>query len=123
MTVRPKSNRRLNRLAAILLLLAFAAVGTGGMGYVHDRQHAAEDAAEDAADRAVGVPVERHHHDESNCALHAQLHLLLVAGGWAPAVAAATLVAVTPPACRQPSVCRPAPARADCRDPPPVRPA
>ena len=108
----------MNRLAAILLLFAFAAIGTGGMGYVHDRQHAAEDALEDAADRAAGVPVEHHHHDESNCALHAQLHLLVIAGGWAPVIGPGTLVAAASPPPRQASVGRRPPARADCRDPP-----
>ena len=111
----------MNRLTSILLLVTFLSLGSGGLSYLHDRQHEAEDAVEDRADRAAGLPVEHHHHDETNCRVHAQLHMPLVAGGWAQLLA----VIGTPLTClsrlRRPLVHRHPPARADCRDPPTIR--
>ncbi len=111
----------LHRLSSILLLVTFLGLGTGGLSYLHDRQHEAEDAAEAADRRAAGLPVEHHHHDESNCPVHAQLHAPLIAGGWVPPpLASARLLAVLS-TLRQPLVHRRPPARADCRDPPVAR--
>ncbi len=53
--------------------------------FQHEAQHAREDAALVAAAKAAGqpapvVPV----HDESNCLIHAQLHMPLLSAGWVP---------------------------------------
>ena len=37
---------------------------------------------EDAIAHLAGKPVEAHHHDESNCEIHAQLHLAFFFDGW-----------------------------------------
>ena len=108
----------LHRLSSILLLATFLGLGTGGLSYLHDRQHDAADAREAAERRAAGLPVEHHHHDETNCRVHAQLHMPLMAGGWASLpVPLGPLVAVHSLCC-QPLVHRGPPSRADCRDPP-----
>jgi hypothetical protein len=73
----------LKRVAPILLVIAFVALGSGMMAYLHNLQHAAEDAREDAVARASDKPVEQHHHDESNCEVHAQLILAFFFDGWA----------------------------------------
>jgi hypothetical protein len=54
--------------------------------YWHQREHAAEDAQEDAAIKAAGGPVKPHEHDDSNCEVHAQLHMALLLTTWAPFV-------------------------------------
>ncbi len=108
----------LSRLSSILLLLAFLGLGTGGLSYLHDRQHEAEDAAEAAERRAAGLPVEQHHHDESNCPVHAQLHLHFTAGGTPPpTITVGPLFAVLT-LTSEPLIHRGPPSRADCRDPP-----
>ena len=108
----------LHRLSSVLLLVTFLGLGTGGLSYLHDRQHEAEDARAAADRRAAGLPVEQHHHGETNCRVHAQLHLPMVAGGWGPPVVpAGDLVAVVA-TLRESHVRRRPPARADCRDPP-----
>jgi hypothetical protein len=107
-----------HRLTSILLLVTFLGLGTGVLAYLHERQHAAEDAAEERADRAAGLPAERHHHDESNCHVCAQLHLPLIAARWSPPVMSlGQQVAMVPVVVPQLVERRP-PGRADCRDPP-----
>jgi hypothetical protein len=108
----------LNRLASYFLLFVFFSLGTGLAGYVHELQHDAEDAREDAAAAAARKPVVPHHHDETNCAVHAQLHMPMVAVGWVPVVvgvllpvAFVTLVAESVSSAR-------ALIRTDCRGPP-----
>lgn len=75
----------MRRFAAILLLLCYVAVGSGAAEYWHNAEHAAEDAvlmkaAADSGTPLVPIPL----HDESNCPLHAQLHICAMAVGWAP---------------------------------------
>ncbi len=113
----------LRRLSSILLLITFLGLGTGGLSYLHDRQHEAEDAAEAADRRAAGLPVEQHHHDETNCRVHAQLHLHFTAGGADPSP-----ISIGPPVAvlaitSEPLTHRGPPYRADCRDPPLYLPA
>jgi hypothetical protein len=64
-------------LAAYLLMFTFLALGTGGLEYLHNLQHAAEDARADAMAAASGQSHQDHHHDETNCSMHAQLHIAL----------------------------------------------
>jgi len=107
------------RVAAILLMLVFLALGTGALESLHNHVHALEDAAEAAAAKAAGKPVDLpHEHNENNCDVHAQLHLPLVTAAWVPLlvllgafVAFLTLLA-PPPISRRP------PLRIDCRGPP-----
>ena len=71
----------MRRLLIILTVVWFLARGIGLVEYVHNTQHAKEDAqcaALSNADRSRPdrqTPV----HDDSNCAIHAQLHLPLIA--------------------------------------------
>lgn len=71
----------MRRLPAILLLVAFAALGSGLLEDLHQRTHvmqhaAAAKAGTDAAGQDRG--------DGDGCELCAQLHLPLVSGGWVP---------------------------------------
>jgi hypothetical protein len=106
------------RFAAILLAMCFLAHGTGMLEYLHNLEHAREDAEEDAKILAAGQPVEHHHHDETNCEVHAQLHMALFFTSWTPVlvflglfVAFLTLLAV-------PVVSHRSPRRIHCRGPP-----
>jgi hypothetical protein len=88
------------------------------MEYVHNLQHEAEDAIEDAKLKASGQPVEQHHHDESNCHVHAQLHLQCVPGGWVPVLVVLGLWVAFLTLLDQPLIPRAMPVRIDCRGPP-----
>ena len=84
----------------ILLILSIFSIGCGGLEYLHNLGHALEDALEDveqlqmpaavdlAAVHLAGlhqIPVHSdRHHDESNCPVHAQLHMPAITGGWVP---------------------------------------
>lgn len=75
----------MRRLAAILLLMCYAGLGSGAAEYLHNAQHALEDAALIGAAAVSGKPVDHVPlHDESNCAVHAQLHICAMAVGWTP---------------------------------------
>ena len=75
----------MQRFAAILLLLCYAALGSGAAEYWHNLEHAMEDAALLQAAKDSGTPLDHVPlHDESNCPLHAQLHICCMAVGWAP---------------------------------------
>jgi hypothetical protein len=73
---------RMQRVAAIVLVLCFIAVGSGAIEYLHNAQHAAEDA------RIAAVGFQSDHgrpfHDDSNCAFHTQLHLPAMPAAWVP---------------------------------------
>jgi hypothetical protein len=73
------------RIGAIVLVLCFVALGSGLMQHLHNLEHAREDAAAEADARAAGAPAPEHHdHNDSNCSVHAQLHMPLAAAGWTP---------------------------------------
>ena len=75
----------MQRIAAILLVLCYAALGSGALERWHNQQHAVEDAGVTAAAREAGLPLDHLPlHDESNCRFHAQLHLSGLAVGWTP---------------------------------------
>ncbi len=103
---------------AIVLVGCFLGIGSGGLEYVHNLQHEAEDAREDALAKASGHSTEDHHHDENNCEVHAQLHMAIIAYSWTPLliflgiwIAFLSLLAV-------PLIPRALPTRVDCRGPP-----
>src|SRR4051794_27136060 len=71
-------------VAMLLLLLCLIARGSGLLEYWHNAEHAQEDARLAAAAKAAGQPVDEHpDHNDSNCAVHAQLHLALFVVAWA----------------------------------------
>ena len=65
------------RLSAIVLLASLALLSSGAMEYWHNLAHAYEDAA-------TAGSSEPRHHDETNCPLHAQLHLPMLGPGSVP---------------------------------------
>ena len=68
-----------HRYAVILLLLAYAGLGSGALEFLHNAQHAAEDAQTSATSNDSALPVHSPVHDESNCPTHSRLHLALLA--------------------------------------------
>jgi hypothetical protein len=108
----------LHRTASFLLLFCFLGLGSGVIEYAHNLQHAAEDAIEDAKARAAGLPPESHHHDESNCHVHAQLHLGCLPAGWLPVLIALGLWISFLTLLSEPLIPRAVPVRIDCRGPP-----
>jgi hypothetical protein len=101
------------RRAIVIFAIAwFVALGSGAVEYAHNAQHAMEDAQRGQSDRP------NPHHDDSNCPVHAQLHLPLIA---APAVVllicAGLLVAFVTQLAPEP-VCVHTLTRIDCRGPP-----
>ena len=77
----------MRRITAILMVLCYVALGSGAMERLHNAQHATED-AKIAAPSEAGPHSGDHHpspiHDESNCPVHAQLHLAGLAVAWVP---------------------------------------
>jgi len=106
------------RFAAILLLGVFLGIGSGALEYVHDLVHDIEDAQMDALCVKTGVPVLPHHHDESNCEVHAQLHMPLLLTGWTPILVCLGLFVAFLTLLDTPLIPRLIPACIDCRGPP-----
>ena len=106
----------MQRFFALILVLCFAALGSGLARHAHELQHAMEDAC-GAAEHSQ-APADRPHHDASNCLLHAQLSSPLSAATAVPVlislgliVAFLTLLPADLPTLRLP-------VRIDCRGPP-----
>ena len=75
----------MQRFAAIVLVLCYAALGSGVAERWHNAQHAAEDAVALSAARDAGHPLSHAPiHDESNCEFHCQLHISVMAVAWVP---------------------------------------
>jgi hypothetical protein len=108
----------LKRLGAILLIGCFLGIGSGVLEYVHDLVHDMEDAQQDAICVRLGIPVQPHHHDESNCEVHAQLHMPLLMAGWTPLLICLGLFVAFLTLLDTPLIPRLVPARIDCRGPP-----
>jgi hypothetical protein len=106
------------RFASVLLLGVFLGLGSGGLAYLHNLQHAAEDARMDALARKMGLPVLPHPHDDSNCPVHAQLHLQFVLIGATPILICLGLFLAFLSFIESPLIGRLIPARIDCRGPP-----
>lgn len=115
----------MRRVAAILLSVAFLALGTGALEYLHNLDHKREDAQRATATAAgVSQAGSHSHHDhaplhtDTNCETHAQLHMPTLSMGWVPLlvclglfVAFLTLLA-SEPVSHRPLL------RLDCRGPP-----
>ena len=109
----------MHRLSAIFLACWFVALGSGALAALHDLQHDREDAAIAAADRAAGRPErDAPQHDESNCPVHAQLHLPFIAAGWVPLLVCLGLFVAFLTLLPAPGVSYRSPVRLDCRGPP-----
>ena len=108
----------MKRIAAILLILCFTGIGTGALEYWHDLQHDAEDARADAIAKAAGQPVLPHEHDESNCPVHAQLHMPLITTAWVPLLVCLGLLIAFLSLIEPSYVPTAISARIDCRGPP-----
>ena len=110
---------RVRRLPAIVLAFCFLLLGTGTLEYLHNLDHAREDAKEAAIAKAAGLPVhEAPEHDETNCPVHAQLHMPTLPVAWVPLLIfiglfVAFLTMLAPTIALQPAF-----ARIDCRGPP-----
>jgi hypothetical protein len=112
----------LRRLPAIFLLVAFLALGTGALEYLHNLDHQREDARlAGAGVNHSDSPAHRNHapiHNDTNCETHAQLHMPTIAAGWMPLLVFAGLfVAFLTLLAADPVSHRPLP-RLDCRGPP-----
>ena len=75
----------MRRIASLVVILCFAVLGTGALEYVHNLEHELEDANLEAVSvKGPGHEQAPPVHDESNCAVHAQLHIPVLSGGWVP---------------------------------------
>ncbi len=107
------------RLTAILLACWFVALGSGALAALHDLQHDREDTAIAAADHAAGRPErDAPRHDESNCPVHAQLHIPVIAVGWVPMLVCLGLFVAFLTLLPLPLVAHRPHLRRDCRGPP-----
>lgn len=99
-------------------MLAYLALGTGALEYVHNLQHASEDARIDALAAAAGAPATSHPHDDSNCDIHAQLHMAIFLSHWLPVLVCLGLFVAFVILLDSPLIPRPQPVRIGCRGPP-----
>jgi hypothetical protein len=111
------------RLASILLLLWFAALGAGLLEYVHNLQHEADDARAAALLARATSPAGQHApaaptHDDTNCPIHLQLHMPLLAAGWVPLLVCLGLFVAFLTLLAPRLISHRCPARIDCRGPP-----
>jgi hypothetical protein len=107
------------RISSLILLLTFLCLGTGLLEYLHDLHHEYEDRMEEIAAQKQGkkspvAPI----HDESNCFVHAQLHIARLPVAWIPLLIllglfVAFLTLIAPPLVSQRQLFR-----IDCRGPP-----
>jgi hypothetical protein len=72
------------RLAAILLIVCFVALGTRAAEFLHNQSHAREDAIAAANTPASNQPAQPRNHDENNCDIHLKLHLPLLDAAFVP---------------------------------------
>src|SRR5262245_40761199 len=70
----------MRRVTSILLLVAFAATGSGLLQRVHAMAHEQEDAVVGSEREQAPNPS----HDDSNCNLHLMLSAPIVSAGWVP---------------------------------------
>lgn len=106
----------MRRATGIFVLLAFAALASGGARYVHELHAHHHDAAHHESEPTPS-------HDESHCLIHALLKLPMLGGGFVPLLAFVGLFVAflslmpTPVRSRRPIL------RLDCRGPPAMAPA
>lgn len=117
------------RALIILSIAWFVALGSGAVEYAHNAQHAREDAGLAGPSGSAGgdqdnsashrSPAPRHH-DDTNCAIHAQLHVPLVSLVPVLLLICAGLLVAFVTQIAAPLVSIRIPARQDCRGPPAV---
>ncbi len=100
----------MRRLPQVVLTIVFLALGSGALGHIHNLDHQNEH--EHAAGEPHPVP------DESNCDLHAQLHLPLLTGGWVPLLVCLGLLVAFLSLLNSPLTSRQLLLQLDCRGPP-----
>jgi hypothetical protein len=109
----------MRRLSAILLIATFLALGSGTLERLHNLDHAAEDAIRMALTGGNGVPQHMPPvHDETNCDIHAQLHLPMISIGWVPLLVFTGVFVAFLSEIARPLVSQPSFFRIDCRGPP-----
>lgn len=87
--------------------------------HFHNKDHACEDAALVAEAHAAGLPAPAPaHHNETNCFIHALLHLPLMLAGWVPLLVLMGLFVAFLTLLTHPLVSLRIPARLYCRGPP-----
>ena len=113
----------MGRLVAIILSLALLALTTGATEYLHNLDHRHQDAAATAGTASTPTSPQHHPplHDETNCRVHAQLHLPLLSAGWVPLLVFLGLFVAFLTMLAPPPVSRPAFAYIDTRGPPILR--
>ena len=109
----------MRRAVSIILLLMFLGLASGAMEFMHNLRHAREDAAaartqDDRQKHDSPAPV----HDESNCFVHAQLHLPTLSVAWVPLLVFLGVYVAFLTEIAQPLVSHRAFFRLDCRGPP-----
>jgi hypothetical protein len=114
----------LRSITSALLLLTFLSLGTGTLEYLHDLQHEYEDhlvelAALKQGKKSPVAPI----HDESNCFVHAQLHIATLPTGCVPLLILLGLLVAFLTLITSPLVSRRQLFRIDCRGPPIALPA
>lgn len=106
----------MRRLASIILVLTFLAMGSGITQYAHEWQHAQQDAA------TGGVPckpLQQHPiHNDLNCEIHAQLHMPITVVAWLPPAIEIGILAIAAFAPDRAVISQNDPDRIDCRGPP-----
>jgi hypothetical protein len=108
-----------SRLAAIVLIVSIALLGSGALERVHNDAHARDHELthNEHADTESSSP-EPTHHDDSNCSLHAQLHLPLLPAGYVPLLVSLGLLVAFLTQLLQTTRSLSLPQRLDCRGPP-----
>ncbi|MEO6435327.1 MAG: hypothetical protein ABIP55_06145 [Tepidisphaeraceae bacterium] len=110
----------MRRIATILLIGTFVALGAGVLEHAHYLQHVHDDAlaAADSSDSSHQEGKDGSHGDPADCLLHGLLHAPLLSAGWAPLlVCLGTFVAFLTLLAERPAAVRLL-ARLDCRGPP-----
>jgi hypothetical protein len=70
------------RFAVLPLLVCFLALGTRAAAFLHDLEHQQRDAV--LVNAGVLPPAQQPIHNDSNCRIHAQLHMPMLAAAWVP---------------------------------------
>ena len=103
----------MRRLGATILILAFAALGSGLLLHVHNAAHAAEHAHAHGDDHHHGAPL-----DTGTCDLHGKLTLPMLSAGFTPVMIALGLFIAFLTQLTSAWNCLFAHVRLDCRGPP-----
>jgi len=75
----------MRNFVAITLIACYVALGSGAVERWHNAQHVAQDAVAMSQAARSGLPVlPAPLHDDTNCAIHAQIHFSTSAVAWVP---------------------------------------